>query len=482
MTGTALVTRAEISEIVGYRNLAIEKFATAFQAIDEAFATAAKAAGGLQFYVDQSNASRAFSRGPDERARFLTYLRQQADRTIWGHLIQGYGFDKLMDRQAHQEFRDQLEKDPPEVSIETAYSTLANLAGNAKMIFQRGIANAFAKLDRRFRSHDGFKIGERVVLTYVFDAYGMWNTHARHEDTIRDIERAFWELDHENDPDPEKRSVPERYAGIIGQINDARPRGLVRGAFTVENEYFRVRVFKNGNAHLWFKRDDLLKRVNKELADYYGEALGAGSDAVEDDPLARQSTAVAKNMGWFPTPDAVADRVVGEAEMNVSRWYAEQNNLHFRVLEPSAGEGAIVKALCRGMRESGATFSVDMIELHPGRADTLRETCQVGDVIDGDFLKRSPQPIYDRILMNPPFDRGLDIDHVAHAVKFLAPGGKIVAVMSASIEFRTDRKTEAFRKLVETMNGNIKDLPPGSFAESGTNVNTCLVTLNRKRA
>jgi hypothetical protein len=32
------------------------------------------------------------------------------------------------------------------------------------------------------------------------------------------------------------------------------------------------------------------------------------------------------------------------------------------------------------------------------------------------------------------------------------------------------------------MNGSIKDLPPGSFAESGTNVNTCLVTLNRKRA
>lgn len=471
MTGTAIVSRATIDEIVGNRQLAISKFETAFAALDEAFQTAAKAAGGTHFYVDSNQAGKAFYKGVDDRGNFLTYLRQQTDRTIWSHLISGYGFDKLMDRQAHEEFRAQLLNDPPEVTVEVAEATLLHLLGDADRIFKRGIANAFSKLDRRFRSHDGFKIGDRVVLSYAFSEWGGWNHHQRHDDTIRDIERAFLTLD--------GKEVPERYAGIIGMADDERRKhsSLERAAFQVEDEYFRLKAFKNGNAHLWFKRDDLTRKVNKLLAEYYGEALGAGSDAVEDDPLARPSTAIAKNMGWFPTPQAVARKLVERAHLGWARGYKDAP--HLRILEPSAGEGSIAKAIAEAMEQSGATHDLDMIELHPDRVETLTDL-RLGLVVHEDFLQRKPDPIYDRILMNPPFDRGLDIDHVAHAVKFLAPGGQIAAIMSAGVEFRQDRKSEAFRKLVEAMHGQFYDLPQGSFEESGTSVNTCIVTLHKK--
>jgi hypothetical protein len=77
--------------------------------------------------------------------------------------------------------------------------------------------------------------------------------------------------------------------------------------------------------------------------------------------------------------------------------------------------------------------------------------------------------------MNPPFDMERDIDHVMRAMQFLAPDGILVAVMSAGTEFRETRKSIAFRTLVANLNGSWQDLPRGSFASVGTNVNTLIV-------
>ena len=81
--------------------------------------------------------------------------------------------------------------------------------------------------------------------------------------------------------------------------------------------------------------------------------------------------------------------------------------------------------------------------------------------------------------MNPPFDRGRDVDHVSHALKLLAPDGVLVAVMSAGVEFREDAKTSDFRAEVKRRGGKFHDLPPGSFASVGTHVNTVLCVIGR---
>ena len=84
--------------------------------------------------------------------------------------------------------------------------------------------------------------------------------------------------------------------------------------------------------------------------------------------------------------------------------------------------------------------------------------------------------------MNPPFDLQRDIDHVHPAFKFLRPGGKLVAIMSAGTEFRENKKAVTFRKLVATHGGRFRDLPAGSFKDSGTgtNVNTVVLTMTKK--
>jgi hypothetical protein len=63
-------------------------------------------------------------------------------------------------------------------------------------------------------------------------------------------------------------------------------------------------------------------------------------------------------------------------------------------------------------------------------------------------------------------------------LRFLKPDGRLVAIMSAGVSFRQDKRTTAFRKLVEERGGMIEPLPEDSFKESGTSVNTVLVVVD----
>jgi 16S rRNA G1207 methylase RsmC len=81
--------------------------------------------------------------------------------------------------------------------------------------------------------------------------------------------------------------------------------------------------------------------------------------------------------------------------------------------------------------------------------------------------------------MNPPFAKGQDICHVAHALKFLRPGGRLVAIMSAGTASRDDRASRDFRALIEARGGTIEELSEGAFKASGTNVRTVIVTFDK---
>lgn len=173
------------------------------------------------------------------------------------------------------------------------------------------------------------------------------------------------------------------------------------------------------------------------------------------------------NFGAFFTPDVLADEVIELADLEPG----------LTVLEPSAGAGAL---LSRAAEVVGIENCV-AVELQQTLADQLR--ARGFEVIQGDFLSR-PQwhsvEMVDRIVMNPPFSRQADVDHVMHAYSMLAPGGRLVAIMSAGVSFRTNAKTEAFRALLNDV-GSIKPNPDGSFKESGTSVSTVIVVLNKPR-
>lgn len=106
-----------------------------------------------------------------------------------------------------------------------------------------------------------------------------------------------------------------------------------------------------------------------------------------------------------------------------------------RVLEPEAGIGNIADAA------KEVTDHVDCIERMTDFCEILK--LKKHNVIGNDLLTAETAPIYDAVVMNPPFSE--ECEHIKKAFDFLRPGGSLVAVCSSSIQWKSTRKYEQFR-------------------------------------
>lgn len=164
---------------------------------------------------------------------------------------------------------------------------------------------------------------------------------------------------------------------------------------------------------------------------------------------------IKKDFQFFPTPVELARKIIKLAEITPDDI----------CLEPSAGMGNIAQFMP----------NCDVIELHEENRKTLID--KGFNLVHDDFLTFIPEKKYTAIVMNPPFSKGQDIEHVTKAIEIAER--VVVAITSASVMFRNDKKTEAFRKLVAYYGGTIEELPAESFKESGTQVNTCLIVVRK---
>lgn len=106
-----------------------------------------------------------------------------------------------------------------------------------------------------------------------------------------------------------------------------------------------------------------------------------------------------------------------------------------RVLEPEAGIGNIADTA------KEVTDHVDCIERMTDFCEILK--LKKHNVIGNDLLTAETAPIYDAVVMNPPFSE--ECEHIKRAFDFLRPGGSLVAVCSSSIQWKSTRKYEQFR-------------------------------------
>lgn len=187
---------------------------------------------------------------------------------------------------------------------------------------------------------------------------------------------------------------------------------------------------------------------------------------------------------FFETPDQLADRLVDNLAM--------KPDLDYTILEPSAGNGALIRAVARANTGEGV-YTVIANELDTAHQKTLEELTGspsqvLKSVLFRDFMTIIPQPdydLFDRVLMNPPFTQGQDMAHIRHAYKFLKPGGILVSVLSPAFTFRTNKATVAFREWLDDGSQHTSviptPLPEGSFRVSGTNVRTYMLVIHKRK-
>ncbi|WP_130466441.1 PLxRFG domain-containing protein [Corticibacter populi] len=225
-------------------------------------------------------------------------------------------------------------------------------------------------------------------------------------------------------------------------------------------------------------------------------------------------------LDFFPTSEAVVDTMLEAAGIEPG----------MAVLEPSAGMGHIADAI-----RDKAGIEPDVVELSGERRDLLeakgyrvvgddftalhpREGFTYGDVfrdtdgtlgvmrgsgglgservgfqplaadgqpdarnarwVDRDDLvgveKRGTDSGYDRIIMNPPFSKGRDVEHVRHAYDLLRSGGRVVAIIGEGSFFRRSKAADEFRAWLDERGAVVESLPENSFMDPALPVNTAV--------
>lgn len=176
-----------------------------------------------------------------------------------------------------------------------------------------------------------------------------------------------------------------------------------------------------------------------------------------------------KFQAFYSTPP-LAKRVVTAADLKHD----------MLVLEPSAGEGALVLEALRVAAVSVVMYDID-------EAALIKATKAADAVIKSsggsvrtelqDFLAVEPRAHFDAVIMNPPFTGGADMAHVTHAWRFLKPGGVLVAVTWPAWKTANTKAAKAFRELLATSNTEVQDIERGTFEH--TDVATLLVVMRK---
>ncbi|MFE4571318.1 methyltransferase [Paenibacillus chitinolyticus] len=170
--------------------------------------------------------------------------------------------------------------------------------------------------------------------------------------------------------------------------------------------------------------------------------------------------------GYYPTPKTIVEQMLSYADIKDGE----------TVLEPSAGNGNILDSITAHCQQNGIDVDLEGIEWNSSLHEILE--LKQYNIIGYDFLEHVRYNYYDKVVMNPPFERNKDIAHVKHAYKCLKNGGRIVAIMSPHFTFANDFQSVEFRQWLNER-GYYEMLPGGSFKESGTSVNTVLVIIDK---
>ena len=383
----------------------------------------------------------------DIRVPYDTTLLRSLLKSAWLHVYNGLNIESIASADDKKRFKQAMEKPAP-FTLDNIRASFGDYLLDPRGNILRGLAEVFCNLDPAYKSHERVKIGvaglpKRVIIGSCgsYYCYGA--------DLMRDILNALAAF--QRKPMVTRREIMVLFEDENALLEDREfERSLSRyndekETIKIHARGVRLRRFSNGNGHLFFE-PDALRDINLALAEYYGDVL---ADCSEEKPKqVRPGTAVSKDLQYYPTPVEVVERVLGGLTIHKGN----------RVLEPSCGCGRFLDAL----RKRGADTLG--IEVDHGRAAQAR--AKGHSVLLANFLETVPTGDFDRVVANPPFSGRHYAKHIEHALKFLKPGGTLTAILP--ITARYDHGL---------LDGRWEDLPVGSFRESGTNINTTVLTM-----
>jgi 16S rRNA G966 N2-methylase RsmD len=177
-----------------------------------------------------------------------------------------------------------------------------------------------------------------------------------------------------------------------------------------------------------------------------------------------------KDTKFFETPLVICDLIQDEI-VNIYGYDQLRNE---RILEPSAGRGALIDVVFQIDKEA----KIDYCELDGYNQKVIKDIASNNlNFLCDDFMLLDENNKYDLIVANPPFDHGSAQKHLLKMVNHLTPNGTVICVMPAGWnQGKWGQKFNSLKKKNYTLRQ--VDCPKRAFKYTG--ISTVIVVINPK--
>lgn len=265
---TDVICSTSIERIVTGRNAALSQTEILIHQLSDISALTDSIGGGKanEWGVRQYRYDCWLMEKPDTAMKAIT---RNIDRGIWRDLMKRSGMLSLMDGQARDEWYNSLEKDDiPAISEANILSTFKQLHQNKGEVFERGVINVFKGLSWCYKTNSPCKFGSKIIINGLvkYDRWGFCLGYGWQRDRLADLERMLHLLD--------GKPIPDNRADVVRRLDDHVNQQKMTSA-VYEDDYFTIKYFQKGSAHITMKRSDLVEQLNDIIARHYPGMLAA---------------------------------------------------------------------------------------------------------------------------------------------------------------------------------------------------------------
>lgn len=263
-----LICSTSIERIVTGRDTALKKIEQLIQQLDAISRLTSEIGGGTAQDWAMKVGHRYDSWMTENADKALPAITRNIDRSIWRDLMLKSGMMALMDAQARDQWHKNLEEgDLPAISEANILSTFEQLHLNKMEVFERGIINVFKGLAWDYKTNSPCSFGKKIIINNLVthNHWGFSLNWGWRRDQLADLERMLFLLDGKSIPD-NRGDVTIR---LMEHIRDNPSKNVY------EDDFFSIRYFQKGTAHITFKRCDLTEKMNDIVAKHYPGMLTA---------------------------------------------------------------------------------------------------------------------------------------------------------------------------------------------------------------
>jgi hypothetical protein len=399
--------------------------------------------------------------------------------SYWATVMQLTDVLDCMPAQKRNEWSKRIsDKETPTFDIETVTATIEILLLNRETFFAEKVDGIFKNLSGRHVTNSPLAFGEKLIMEGFYEHKFTYVNHTRIE-YLHDLRNVILKIRGQNQ---------EQYYTTSSLIHQIVRRQEFGKKFYFDGSAFSICLFKIGTIHIEI-HEEIAVSLNRVLASLHPSVI-ASSDKIKKafkrSSVVLESRQINNSVCYILTEsikrmkdntfhlnfeDAsnqdketvydVIKFIGGEITKNVivkftydpsdvifylaltgrypdkksHQFYGTQVSLAERmvemanidakdsVLEPSAGQGGIAQFLPKDR-----TTCIEIAKVQCKILESKGFT-----VINKDFIDYSGKT-FDRIVMNPPFNKGQAKSHVCHAYSLLNKNGVLVACLPSSLK------------------------------------------------